>query len=213
MPPKKSNPFSPLSLRAQLTQPADQPFIDAGRALLKAGFLLVNRPARPYQAYDLTLAQMDVLGALARGEGANLCCSEIAERTLITKGGITGLLDRLEVRGLVRRLPSRADRRSVLVQLSAKGVELFRKLYPEVVRSNRSIFEKALRPEQMKQLTCLLTLLIRRLESELPAESPGAESSRSDLFDAQAAQREQRSGKRAGETGRARTVKKAFKNG
>jgi DNA-binding PadR family transcriptional regulator len=132
---------------------------------------------------------------------------------LITKGGITGLLDRLEVRGLVRRLPSRADRRSVLVQLSAKGVELFRKLYPEVVRSNRSIFEKALRPEQMKQLTCLLTLLIRRLESELPAESPGAESSRSDLFDAQAAQREQRSGKRAGETGRARTVKKAFKNG
>jgi hypothetical protein len=78
-----------LSLEAQMMEPADQPFIDAARALLKAEFLFANHPQRPYLAYDLTLAQMDVLIALARAEDASLSCSEIAERTLITKGGIT----------------------------------------------------------------------------------------------------------------------------
>jgi MarR family 2-MHQ and catechol resistance regulon transcriptional repressor len=162
---KQLNTSGQLSLAAQVTQPADQAFIDVARALLKAGFLLVNHPGRPYQAYDLTVAQMDVLGVLARAEGGSLNCSEIAERTLITKGGITGILDRLEARGLVRRFASRDDRRSVLIRLTAKGVELFRKLYPEVVRSNKALFEKAFRPEQMRQLSGLLELLIRSLES------------------------------------------------
>lgn len=169
MSPKQSDSSSQLSLEAQVTRPADQPFIDTARALVKAAFLFVNRPGRSYQVYDLTVAQMDVLGALARAEGASLSCSEIAERTLITKGGITGLLDRLEARGLVKRVPSPDDRRSVLVRLSAKGIELFRKLYPELVRGNRSRLEKALTPDQMKEFGKLLALLIRNLETQ-PAD-------------------------------------------
>jgi MarR family transcriptional regulator, 2-MHQ and catechol-resistance regulon repressor len=149
-----------------VVQPADQPFIDAARALLKAGFLFVNHPSRPYPAYDLTLAQMDVIVVLARAEGASLNCSEIAERTLITKGGITGLLDRLEARGLVKRMPSRDDRRSVLVRLSAKGFELYNRLYPESVRCNRFLFERAFKPQQLKELNGLLELLIRSLETQ-----------------------------------------------
>jgi DNA-binding MarR family transcriptional regulator len=148
---RESNPSSHLSLETQMTEPADQPFIDAARALLKAEFLFTNHPQRPYLAYDLTLA--------------SLSCSEIAERTLITKGGITGILDRLEARGLVKRIPSRDDRRSVLIRLSAKGVELFRKLYPELVRSNRYLLERAFKPEQVKEFSRLLELLIRSLET------------------------------------------------
>jgi MarR family transcriptional regulator, 2-MHQ and catechol-resistance regulon repressor len=161
---KQSSRWAQSSLWAQMIAPADQPFVDAGRALVKAGFLFVNRPERPYQTYDLTPAQMDVLSALAAAEGASLNCSEIAERTLITKGGITGILDRLEARGLVKRIPSPDDRRSVRVRLSAKGVELFRKLHPQKARCNRSLFDKAFTLEQVKELSGLLQLLIRSLE-------------------------------------------------
>ena len=145
-------------------QSADRPFSDAVRALIRAGFLFANDAQRPHQAYDLTFAQLDVLVALARVEGESLSCSEIAERTLITKGGITGILDRLEARGLVKRIPSRDDRRSVLVRFSAKGVELFRKLYPEVTRSNRALFEKAFTPDQMKEFSKMIEILVRTLE-------------------------------------------------
>ncbi len=164
MPAKQSSPPRQLSLAAQVTDATDQPFIDASRALIKAAFLFVNQTERPYQSYDLTLAQMDVLSTLARTDGESITCSEIAERTLITKGGITGILDRLEARGLVKRFPSSDDRRSVLVRLSSKGVELFRKLYPELARSNRSILERAFKPQQMKEFSRLLEVLIQSIE-------------------------------------------------
>jgi MarR family transcriptional regulator, 2-MHQ and catechol-resistance regulon repressor len=165
MSPKLSNLSGQLALAGHMMERADQPFLDLARALVQAGFLLVNHSNRPYQAYDLTLAQMDVLSALARAGNTSLSCSEIAESTTITKGGITGILDRLEARGLVKRIPSRDDRRSVLVRPSAKGVELFRKIYPEGARCKRSLFERAFKPEQVKELTSLLELLIRSLET------------------------------------------------
>src|SRR5580704_15001773 len=166
MSPEQSNRSSQLSLAAQMTEPDDQPYVDAARALVKAGFLFVNHLERPWKSYDLTLAQMDVLGALAQAECGSLTCSEIADGTLITKGGITGILDRLEARGLVKRIPSPDDRRSVRVRLSAKGVELFRKLHPQKVSCNRSLFEKTFKPEQVKELSGLLELLIRNLEED-----------------------------------------------
>jgi MarR family 2-MHQ and catechol resistance regulon transcriptional repressor len=164
MPTRQSSPSRPLSLAAQVTDAADQPFVDVARALIKAGFLFINETERPYQSYDLTLAQVDVLSSLARTDGEPISCSEIAERTLITKGGITGILDRLEARGLVKRFPSSDDRRSVLVRLSGKGVELFRKLYPELARSNRSILERAFKRDQMREFNRLLEVLIHSIE-------------------------------------------------
>jgi MarR family transcriptional regulator, 2-MHQ and catechol-resistance regulon repressor len=166
MTPKPTDTAEQTTLLAQVTEPADQPYIDAARALIKVGFHFPNHPKSAYQTYDLNLAQVDVLIALAGAPKATLNCSEIAEKTLITKGGITGVLDKLEVRGLVRRMPSRDDRRSTLVRLTAKGVEFFRKFYPELVRRKRAFFEKAFRPDQMKEFGKLLDLLLGTLEVE-----------------------------------------------
>jgi MarR family transcriptional regulator, 2-MHQ and catechol-resistance regulon repressor len=165
MNPRLSNPDQ-SGLAAQITQPADQPYLEVARALLKASFLFSSHPERACQAYDLNLAQVDVLITLGNAADGSLSCSEIAEKTLITKGGITGVLDRLEARGLVKRVPSRDDRRSVMVRLSAKGAELFSKFYPELARKDRDIFDKAFRPEQMKEFSKLLALLVRSLEAE-----------------------------------------------
>jgi MarR family 2-MHQ and catechol resistance regulon transcriptional repressor len=163
---KPAHAAEPESLAALLAQLEDLPFADAVRALVKAGFLFINRPGAPYRAHGLNPAQADVLVAIARAEDSDLKCSQIAERTLITKGGITKILDRLEARGLIRRVPSREDRRSISIQLSAKGIELCRELLPEAWRGNREIFEKAFRPQQMKQFSRLLMLLLRSLEED-----------------------------------------------
>jgi MarR family transcriptional regulator, 2-MHQ and catechol-resistance regulon repressor len=166
MTPKPSDTDEQTTLLAQVTEPEDRPYIEAARALIKAGFYFPNHPNSAYQMYDLNLAQVDVLIALAGAPEALLTCSEIAGKTLITKGGITGVLDKLEARGLVKRMPCRDDRRSILVRLTPKGVELFRKFYPELVRGKRALFEKAFRPEQMKEFGKLLNLLLRSLETE-----------------------------------------------
>ena len=144
----------------------DLPFSDACRALVKAAFLIANRPAAPYHKYRLSLAEADVLTTITRAPEEQLNCSEIAEKTLITKSGITKILDRLEARALVKRVPSREDRRSISIQLTAKGVEFWRRFSPEVASSARELFEKAFRPEQMKQFSKLLALLLRTLEAD-----------------------------------------------
>jgi MarR family transcriptional regulator, 2-MHQ and catechol-resistance regulon repressor len=167
-----------LSGTAKEPSPAEQPtqledtcFADVVRSLVKAGFLISNRPAAPYHTYGLSLAEADVLTTIARAPEGQLNCSEIAEKTLITKGGITKVLDRLEARGLVKRIPSRDDRRSISIQLSSKGIEFWHRFFPEVARSARQVFEKAFRPEQMKQFSKLLALLLRSLEP-LPLLKP-----------------------------------------
>jgi DNA-binding MarR family transcriptional regulator len=155
---------APESLSGFWGQLEDLPYLDAGSALVKAGFLFSNRPGAPYRAYGLNLGQVDVLVAIARADETELSCSEIAERTVITKGGITKILDRLEERRLIRRVPSRQDGRSVSIQLTAKGADLCRKLTSEAARSARETFENAFRPEQMKQFSKMLVLLVHSLE-------------------------------------------------
>jgi MarR family transcriptional regulator, 2-MHQ and catechol-resistance regulon repressor len=154
------------SFAEQPVTPDDLPFADATRALVKAGFLISNRPKAPYHAYGLSLAEVDVLATVARAPEGQLNCSVIAEKTLITKGGITKVLDRLEARGLVKRIPSRDDRRSISIQLSAKGLQFWRRFSPEVARGAREVFQKAFRPEQMKQFSKLLALLLQSLEAD-----------------------------------------------
>ena len=156
---------APQSISALLAQSGDLPYFGAASALVKAGFLWSNRCCAPYRAYGLNLAEADVLTTVARGEETSLSPSQIADRTVITKGGITKILDRLEARRLVRRLPSRDDRRSFSIQLTPKGTDLCRKLIAESARIAREIFQKAFRPAQMTQFSKLITLLLRNVEA------------------------------------------------
>jgi DNA-binding MarR family transcriptional regulator len=154
---------APLSFSALLAQREDLPYYEAGAALVKAGFLWSNRCAAP--SYGISTAEADVLTTIAKAEETSLSCTQIADRTVITKGGITKILDRLEARRLVRRLPSRDDGRSFSIQLTPKGMELCRKLTAESAGIAREIFQKAFRPEQMKQFRKLITLLLLGVEA------------------------------------------------
>lgn len=95
--------------------------------------------ARTYQAFEsysaahirtlgLTPSQFDIVATLGNTEGMSF--KELGERTLITKGTLTGVVDRLEAKDLVRRAASPSDGRSQIVQLTRKGVALFGKSFP-----------------------------------------------------------------------------------
>jgi DNA-binding MarR family transcriptional regulator len=154
------------SLATLIAELETRPFVAAVKALLRAAFLFVNHPDRKYQAHDLSVAELDVLAVIAGAGVGGLNCSEIAGRTLITKGGITKVLDRLGTRRLVKRIPSREDRRSISVQLSAKGVEFCGALFPQIASEDQQIFERTFRPEQISQLSELLSVLVRTLEAD-----------------------------------------------
>jgi len=99
---------------------------------------VIRELARCYQAFQrvsdanirrfgLTPPQFDVVVTLGNTPG--LSFKELGNRTLITKGTLTGVVDRLAARGLVERLACPADGRSTLVRLTAAGERMFGKVF------------------------------------------------------------------------------------
>jgi len=72
--------------------------------------------------YGVNRGDGDVIFALRRsGEPFRLSPTQLARSLLMTTGTMTGRLDRLEKRGLIVRVPSAHDRRSLDVELTAEG--------------------------------------------------------------------------------------------
>jgi DNA-binding MarR family transcriptional regulator len=77
---------------------------------------------RVFAQYGLTGADFDVLAALRRvGEPYRLTPGELSRSTMVTTGGMTKRLDRLESSGLIRREPDPRDRRGKLIALTDEG--------------------------------------------------------------------------------------------
>ncbi len=89
--------------------------------------------------YGLTHAQFDIIATL--GNTSGMSYKELGERTLITKGTLTGVIERLEQKGLVLRERSTKDKRSYFVRLTDRGEAVFRDVFPKVVAHGKQLFD------------------------------------------------------------------------
>lgn len=94
---------------------------------------------RAYQAFEfysaahiremgLTAPQFDIIATL--GNTAGMSFKELGEKTLITKGTLTGVIDRLEDKKLVKRVACIKDGRKQYVQLTRAGETMFARVFP-----------------------------------------------------------------------------------
>jgi len=86
--------------------------------------ILGDQTAERLQRFDLQWWQYDVLSALRRqGKPYRMAATELADASMLTSGAMTNRIDRLEQKGLVRRLQDPLDRRRVVVELTPEGHE------------------------------------------------------------------------------------------
>ena len=88
--------------------------------------------------HGLTHAQFDIVATLGNTPGMSY--KELGERTLITKGTLTGVIERLEQKGLVVRERNNDDKRSFFVRLTPAGEAVFREVFPQVVAHGKQLF-------------------------------------------------------------------------
>lgn len=131
----------------------------------QAAFIPTMRElVRTYQAFaayseahvrqlNLTPSQFDVIATL--GSTAGMSMSDIGERTLITKGTLTGVIDRLVKKELVTRENPPGDRRTVIVRLTDQGKQQFEQAFPAHIAYLRTQFEN-LEPSELELLRVLL---------------------------------------------------------
>ena len=72
----------------------------------------------------VTLEVYDVLVTLESEPGMRLRMSELADRVLLSRSGVTRLVDRLEQKGWIRREPCELDKRCQWAQLTPEGVQV-----------------------------------------------------------------------------------------
>src|SRR5581483_8889439 len=138
----------------QLPDFKDDPHLKVLRPLVEAYLAFWREDSRHIRSMRLTPSQFDVIATLGDTEG--MTCSELSERTLVTKGTLTGVLDRLEAKGLIQRDAVAEDRRCIKTRLTAKGEALFRKTFAAHASFLRPYFERALSPREAGQLRLLL---------------------------------------------------------
>ncbi len=98
------------------------------RALAQAWQGVERHVAADIRHSELSVPQFDILCTL--GDTPGMTFTELGELTLIYKTTLTGVVDRLESKGLVMRQPCDRDRRCIYVRLTAEGERRYRELFP-----------------------------------------------------------------------------------
>ncbi|EJL3938253.1 MarR family transcriptional regulator, partial [Salmonella enterica] len=120
--------------------------------------------------YNLNVGEFEVLAALARNPDRQLSPKELQKKILISSGGLSNRINRLEEKKYIVRIPDPSDRRGVIVRITPEG----RKLTLEAVVTHVAIEEaliQGLDIEDREQLAGLLKKLIKSQKSELNENS------------------------------------------
>lgn len=115
--------------------------------------------------------EFDVLATLRRaGAPYALTPTELFEAAMISSGGMTSRLDRLERNGWIKRAPNPNDRRGTIVSLTETGKELVENILPAHLANEAQALSLMTEP-QLERLKNLLARLIESLEAPRQKDS------------------------------------------
>lgn len=140
---------------------AKEPFLSTVRELARCYQAFEAHSSAHIRTLGLTPPQFDIIATLGNTDGMTF--KELGEKTLITKGTLTGVVDRLSDKNLVRRVASPSDGRSQIVQLTAQGEALFAKVFPEHIDHVRRAFT-ALDPAALDDIRVAIARLRAAIE-------------------------------------------------
>jgi DNA-binding MarR family transcriptional regulator len=138
---------------------AKEAFIPVMRELLRAYHAYADFSAKHVRELDLTPPQFDIIATLGNTSGMSM--GQLAEKTLVTKGTLTGIIDRLEQKGLVRREVPLGNRRSFTIVLTPEGERTFESVFPSHIAYLKTRFDRLSQPEL--DALCLAFKKLRQL--------------------------------------------------
>ena len=139
-------------------QAASQAFLPLMQELAGAyqAFSLYDAEGLRKSGSGLTPSQARVIFTIGDTDG--MTCKDIGDITLITKGTLTGVVDRLEEKGLVERWSVEGDGRKTIVALTKRGERVYAKEFPQHVEFLKTKFD-GLSARDRKQAISLLKKL------------------------------------------------------
>jgi DNA-binding MarR family transcriptional regulator len=125
--------------------------------------------------HALPLASYDVLVQLAESPQRRMRMTDLADRVLLSRSGLTRLVDRLAAEGLVDREPCPSDARGTFTVLTEAGLARLRAAAPTHLRGIEDYMTRRLSAEELDSLGGLLRKLLPESEADAePADGCGA---------------------------------------
>lgn len=134
-----------------------QPQLDAWKGLLRAHAAAITQiEARLAEAGSVPLTSYDVLLELSNASGRRLRMAELAKRVVLSRSGLTRLVDRLEREGYLTRESIEEDRRGTEAVLTDKGLQALGKAWPVYAEGIKVTFATHLSDEEAATLAAVL---------------------------------------------------------
>ena len=128
--------------------------------ILRLNYFISREVDANLSNHELSLGEFNVLAALRRESSPyQLTAGQLQGLVMISSGGLTNRINRLEARELIVRLPDKNDRRGVIVQLTDEGKKLIESVAPTHLRVEKSLVSNLSQTEQT-QLSILLKKLL-----------------------------------------------------
>ena len=132
--------------------------------LSRIGPLLAKRQESVFSRFGLNRGEVGALSALRiAGPPHRLSPTRLGRGLMLSSAGVTSRIDRLERRGLVRRLQDPDDRRGVIVELTDQGLQVVDTAVAAITISDRQLLER-LDAQEVAQLEAILRKLLGGLE-------------------------------------------------
>ncbi len=134
----------------------------AWRAFLKVHATLVDRIDHALVAAErLPLSSYDVLIELYEAPEQRLRMHELAQRVVLSRSGLTRLVDRLEGEGLLTRDRCGTDRRGAYAVITEQGVAALRRAWPVYAQGISQYFAQWLTPEEAQIFASALERILQ----------------------------------------------------
>lgn len=153
------------------------PDLDTRGMAILGRMRLITLSLRPpieaiFRKYGLDSGEFDVIATLLRsGPPHCLRPTELYRWLMISSGGLTARLAKLEKAGLIARLPDPDDARSMLVQLTPAGADLTERAFREDMAFESTILDALTADEQATLEHLLRKLALAALKPEVGTQS------------------------------------------
>lgn len=115
---------------------------------------------KEYNIDEINPAQGRILFVLWENDGIPI--RQLSEKTLLKKSTLTSMLDRLEDIGYIVRVPSKKDRRKIIIKRTEKD-KTFQELYLQVSKEMTDLFYDGLTEKEIDQLETWLRKILENL--------------------------------------------------
>jgi len=148
------------------------------KQLREGGFLIAKihhlsgrilaKKIKEYELEEINPAQGRILFALWQKDGISI--QELSKKTSLKKSTLTSMLDRLEDTGHLARIPSKEDRRKIIVKLTEKDKNL-QNAYMQISKEMTELFYKGLTKKQIDNFEVYLRKIFENLAAFEKIES------------------------------------------